>query len=220
MKSGETDQWKAAVFVIAISSGLTLAFVAILGWALRDLPDEIKLPLLVVAAVAGLLSSLALVVAVFAIYRLANKSYALGLPDGSVRAIIALLLIVLFSVTTVFLTVRLQNAAAGAPVVDFAKQLLTILGTLMTSVASFYFGTRAVTDGAKVSRSGPTDTEPPIASPAKPPLTDSGPSEPAYRPDAERRREASQYESAIIAPSNEFYREAEEDQNERSAESG
>jgi hypothetical protein len=167
-------QWKAALIVVAVSSGLTLAFVAVLGWTLRGLQDEIKLPLLVVAAVAGLLASLALVVAVFALYQLADKTYALGLPDGSVRAIIALLLIVLFSVTTVFLTVRLQNAAAGAPVVDFAKQILTILGTLMTAVASFYFGTRAVADGAKASQSGPTNTAPPATSQEKAPITGTG----------------------------------------------
>lgn len=166
-------QWKAALIVVAVSSGLTLSFVAVLGWSLRGLPDEIKLPLLIVAAVAALLASLALVVAVFAIYQLADKTYALGLPDGSVRAIIALLLIVLFSATTVFLTVRLQNAAAGAPIVDFAKQLLTILGTLMTAVSSFYFGTRAVADGAKASQPGP-NTAPPTIGQERAPITGAG----------------------------------------------
>jgi len=153
-----TVGWKVAVVLVAVSSALTLAFVAALGYVLGDKPDEIRLPLLVVAAVAGLLSALALMVAVFAVYSLATPNFALGLPDGSVRAIIALLLIVLFSTTTVFLTVRLKDTRAEQPVVDFAKQLLTILGTLMTSVASFYFGTKAVSDGARVAQNPPPPT--------------------------------------------------------------
>jgi|ERR1041385_4030225 hypothetical protein len=165
-------QWKAALAVVATSSILTLLFVAGIGWTLQGLADELRLPLLIVAAVAGLLTSLALIVAVFALYQLADRKFALGLPDGSIRAVVALLLIVLFSALTIFLTIRLKQTNAGEPVVDFAKQLLTILGTLMTSVTSFYFGSRAVSDGTRAAKDNPTDTEPSSGiTTAEPPLS-------------------------------------------------
>jgi len=148
----------ASVLIVLVALGATLGFVALVGRTLGPLADELKLPLLIVTAVVGLLGSLALVVIVFAVYQLTDKKYALALPDGSIRGVMALLLIVLFAVLTVFLTIRLGNITdAQRPVVDFAKQLLTILGTLMTSVASFYFGTRAATDGAQAAAARKTD---------------------------------------------------------------
>lgn len=146
--------WVPAVVVVAVSCVLTLLVVGGVGWLLNGLQDELRLPLLIVSAVGGLLAGLTLIVTVFALYELADRKYALGLPDGSVRAVIALLLIVLFSTLTVFLTIRLKQTDAGEPVVDFAKQLLTILGTLMTSVTGFYFGSRAVAEGSKIVADG------------------------------------------------------------------
>jgi amino acid transporter len=117
--------------------------------------------------------------------KLTNTDYALALPQGSVRAIIALLLIVIFVILSVHvytqssqgrietydgLTAEAVDAlraepsylvlddrqgddgqrtvtviSYGGPLAgDIGKQLVTLLGTLITAVASFYFGSRTV----------------------------------------------------------------------------
>jgi hypothetical protein len=132
--------------------------------------------------------------AVFKALGLANSQVALGLPDGSVRAVIALLLVALFATAPVYLfkniggtpqtisgmdgdtkdkfianNPTLHPVIVGVPglkegsaatytahfyqpsdpaSVDFAKQMLVLLGTLATAVASFYFGAKTATSAA------------------------------------------------------------------------
>jgi len=140
---------------VVTSLAATIGFLAIAGWALGGMADEVKLPLLMVVAVVALLGSISLVVVAFGIFRLVDKTQALGLPDGSVRAIIALMLIVLFLAMTVFMIARVKGSAAADPVVDLAKQVLTILGTLVTAVSGFYFGSRSVSDAANLTQNVP-----------------------------------------------------------------
>jgi hypothetical protein len=172
-----------------------------------NLSQTISLPLIVIAGVTLLLIVIALVAFSFSVLGLGSAQDALGLPDGSVRAIIALMLLVLFSIMSIFLynsiasrqpqtlmhvtlagiddlrsraviihqqketSAVAQGApphgqaqpsaapAAGAaaepmfsvtfrelsgPADDIAKQLIVMLGTLVTAVASFYFGSASV----------------------------------------------------------------------------
>ena len=144
-----------------------------------------QLPIMAITGVMALLVSLALVSLTFSLAGLSDRGEALGLPRGSVRAVISLSLIVLFAITSfafqgsfaggVQKTEALTEADAAAlranlhgdelvatlpsgdaqrPTVvvyrtgsraseDFARQVFTIVGTLMTAVASFYFGSRA-----------------------------------------------------------------------------
>ena len=98
--------------------------------------------MLVIIGVIALLASVGFTVVAFSLFGLNDRQQALGLPEGSVRAIIALMLIIIFSIVTVhFFT---EIGTDNAPQVDFAKQIITILGTLVTAIASFYFGSRAV----------------------------------------------------------------------------
>jgi hypothetical protein len=154
---------------------------------------EVLLPLLAIGGLLGLLVVLAMVSVFFQTIGLSNKEQALALPEGSVRAVIALSLIVLFAILSVYLYAtlgkvsldnvteaqRTQLLQAGTQIIstteasclpgtpatsgntpakcyaivyrapntvgeDFAKQLLVMLGTLVTAVASFYFGANAV----------------------------------------------------------------------------
>lgn len=172
------------------------------------------LPLLAIGGIVVLVLLLASVAIVFKILGLTNETQAMGLPEGSIRAVISLSLIVLFAILSVFLyqgvggslstisnltdAERLQffrdhpTAQAiqsvlvreknGDPVIlkkdekgepiktadgklpylyevtyrtpnsssdDFAKQLLVLLGTLMTAVTSFYLGAGTVTSAVK-----------------------------------------------------------------------
>lgn len=153
----------------------------------KSIGPELKLPLVVIFGVVILLIVIALVTFSFSQLNLASREQALGLPDGSVRAIIALMLLVLFSIVAIFLynsvaasgtlqsvpnvtapqleimrkqvIVVLTLADAGKETAgpftvyfrnsnpageDIARQLITLLGTLVTAMASFYFGANAV----------------------------------------------------------------------------
>jgi hypothetical protein len=179
-----------------------------------------SLPLIAIGGVILLILLLTVVAMIFSILGLANKDQAMGLPEGSIRAVIALSLIVLFAILSVFLyksisegkvntiaqlsdTDRKQfirdhanlpdiqsevskdndgkeiaaRGADGKPLKnedgtpqylydvtysgttnaasqDFAKQLLVLLGTLMTAISSFYLGAGTATSAATASQTG------------------------------------------------------------------
>ena len=235
-----------ALIALALLMFVALAFTLLAVVQIEKIPNELSLPVLAIAGVVALLGSLALVSVSFNLVNMSDKTQALGLPQGSVRAVIALSLVVLFAILTVYLFGSLNasgkydqigscldsasanaivgerhpndpsifllpvstSAACGAvsnqdvsansaappanaetppssagtpaastnaslansvsptdkgsrppPVarfdvfversanpagIDFAKQLLVLIGTLVTSVASFYFGSKAV----------------------------------------------------------------------------
>src|SRR6516162_6432131 len=90
--------WLATIaMLLALIVGLAL----IMGFYHAGL--EIILPVTMIAGVLVLLLAIASVVGVFAHLNLAMSKEALGLPDGSVRAIIALSLILLFAIVAIFM---------------------------------------------------------------------------------------------------------------------
>jgi hypothetical protein len=155
------------------------------------------LPLMAVGGVVVLITMLTIVTMTFSLLGLTNPKAALGLPEGSIRAVLARSLVVLFAILAVFLdrgvylggpksiieNLSLSDAMkfqADHPMArqikiahmknpneknpdekndgtavyelsyragtdneasnDFAKQLLVLLGTLMTAITSFYLG--------------------------------------------------------------------------------
>ncbi len=155
---------------------------AIIIWIVDKQTPEISLPILLVTSIVALLAALSSMVAVFNSLRLTNPEYALGLPEGTVRAVIALSLILIFMTTSTFLSGQLKGPTIlsknfpqeqlenfkdrvisvekreennqtvydvqllgeiNAASIDFAKQILTTIGTLVVAVAGFYFGSRA-----------------------------------------------------------------------------
>jgi len=158
----------------------------------------VGLPILAIFGIMILFGALALISTLFARLDLSDSTQAFGLPEGSIRAAIALSLIVLFSIISIMLYQTLNkpyvisdltdderatlvkdpairvlavlpqpcrpagsaDATAACPAgalryavhvrqpaaqesTDLAKQLLILIGTLMTSVTSFYFASRA-----------------------------------------------------------------------------
>jgi len=222
----------------------------------KQLDDAVKLPLLVIAGLVSLIALLAVMAIAFKTVHLANQTQALGLPEGTVRAVIALSLILIFSVVTVYLFSDLSNgdsvscqevadlkklveksnttpAPAGSSTTtagtkpappnpsspaatpggtamttpansgttatdtsattttnppttsnaadarrqsqlsasqDFAKQLLIMLGTLITSITSFYFA-------SKTAEAASAKPQLPSAAPTAPVLTSVDPKE-------------------------------------------
>jgi hypothetical protein len=205
-------------------------------WLLTNLVNagNTSLPLIAIGGVVVLIFMLTAVAMMFSILGLANKDQAMGLPEGSIRAVIALSLIVLFAILSVFLyqgvstsgplntianlsdTERAQfmrdhtgardiqsvvvKDKDGQPLVikdkdgqpirnadgtprsfydvsyrsanitsdDFAKQLLVLLGTLMTAITSFYLGAGTATSAASAGQTAASANPPPTLSSIKP----------------------------------------------------
>lgn len=173
-------------------------------------PDKSSsLALLAIGGVLVLIFMLTAVAMVFSALGLANKELAMGLPEGSIRAVIALSLIVLFAILSVFLYQGISTTSGSPNIVqsiseaeraqfirdhssardlqavfskapdgtqlkdkdgnnlydvsyrstnlaadDFAKQLLVLLGTLMTAITSFYLGAGTATNAVAAGQAG------------------------------------------------------------------
>jgi hypothetical protein len=139
-------------WLLALGGGALVVFVLV--WVMLKFTGTdatstiVGLPLIVIVGVIVLLIVIALVTFTFSVLGLTSKKEALGLPDGSVRSIIALMLLVLFSILAIYLYNSVAEGKSADPnakdAVDIAKQLITLLGTLVTAVASFYFASNAV----------------------------------------------------------------------------
>jgi hypothetical protein len=189
-----------AIVIVIVAITLVVMLLG-LKYLLASVPSEVGLPILAIVGVVMLLGTLALVSVAFSLFNLDDTSQALALPEGSIRAVIALSLIILFAITTVYFYGTLSSTGVStatglsaaqrdsfvgsfkdqvvavtpqmgdgpftvyfrqggnAAGVDFAKQVLVLIGTLVTAVASFYFASRVTTaDGAPaggVPRSAP-----------------------------------------------------------------
>ncbi|MFH8249509.1 hypothetical protein ACH3VR_03980 [Microbacterium sp. B2969] len=161
------------------------------------LAPEITVSIIVIAGASLLVVGLATAAVIFRHIHLANRSEAMGLPAGSMRALIALMLILIFTFVSVFLIshtdtvtsnldcLTLDEANAipieqiqsrvvtkadcgsegpyfivamkeSKPSAELSQQLMTTLGTLVVAIASFYFGSQAVTKGRKKNKRQPT----------------------------------------------------------------
>jgi hypothetical protein len=194
---------------VALLVSMLVGALLFMAWGLLTLINSkvdpsTSLPLLAIGGVIMLILLLTIVAVIFWLLDLADKSQAMGLPEGSIRAVIALSLIVLFAILAVFLyegvngpvstieylseadrseffkahptaqdvqsvlakdpTGQPIKKADGTPVYtvtyrsgsnatsnDFAKQLLVLLGTLMTAITSFYLGAGTATSAASAA---------------------------------------------------------------------
>lgn len=183
----------AGIFLVSSLIIILIALVALYRWLAERaiFYPEFALPMLLLAAIVLFFGGIAVLVNVYRSVGLHDKRHALGLPEGSVRAIIALILIFLFfvAVTFIYFSVvrgqpnrKLQGLtpaqftqipvseiisstpipATGTPTSynvviqgsvptaaqDIGKNVIVILGTLVTAVASFYFGSKSATSAA------------------------------------------------------------------------
>lgn len=205
------------VLVVLPSVGLFLG----IDWI--DRHPAVGLPLMAIFGILILFGAMALTATLFRRLGLSDRSEPLALPPGSVRAVIALALVVLFAIISVMLfqvlsqpyviksisaqakdellqqsanrMIAVLPAACAASGVeggcfdvhlarphgeestDIAKQLLVLIGTLMTSLVSFYFAARtasaapAAPDAAAAAAAAPAAPAPgpapgPAAAPA------------------------------------------------------
>jgi len=112
-------------------------------------PEQVFVGMQIVLGVGILLVLLMIVAIVYARLDLADPKQALGLPEGTVRALIALILLLVFIICGLWI-LRLvgftyYGLTMSADGIKLAQQLITTIGTLVVAVAGFYFGTTAVT---------------------------------------------------------------------------
>jgi hypothetical protein len=205
-----TEGSVTAIGFAALFSLLLLGAVPVALWGLKKAgvyPAEIALAIVLIAAAAALIIVVSMLSVVFNRLQISDSDEAMGLPSGSIRSIIALLLIVLFFISAIYLyssvaqgptpgptrslngitaaqlatlpvgeidrvATRTVNNAVVYDVIltgrlpdnqradDIAAQLITIVATLVTAVAAFYFGansvkTAATTTAAWVATGGP-----------------------------------------------------------------
>jgi hypothetical protein len=134
--------------------------------------NALYLPFAVVFAIAATVITLTIAATIFKELNLTSDREALGLPKGTIRAIIALSLIVIFAIMIIFTQYQLRptweefpfnanvvypngtivNYPNGTAILkqpseaqkDFSLQTLTTISTLVVAIVGFYFGTRAV----------------------------------------------------------------------------
>lgn len=115
---------------------------------------EIVLGLTVIAGVSALVLVLFIMAAGFTAMKMNDPQQALGLPEGSIRAMIALMLIIIWIIMSVFLLNVVSGAKADSDTARLAQQLVTTIGTLVVAVAAFYFGSRSVESATQALAAG------------------------------------------------------------------
>jgi hypothetical protein len=196
--------WKQLIALLLIVN-IGMIGLGVLGIVLggSDISPEITQTILLIAGVIALVATLLITGFVYKRMELSDPANAFGLPNGTIRAIIALGLVVIFSMASVYLYSQMRTPpdatvkgltqeqvgaipadqilsisnhvptkeekaaqkeedastpTQNAPVLydvsrilpksetsdDFAKQMLTTMGTLVVAVAGFYFGTQSV----------------------------------------------------------------------------
>ena len=131
----------SALLVLLLISG-GLAFVTYF-FPVKQQQPELITGLVIILGLGVLLVLLFILAAGFSSLDIADKSQAMGLPEGSIRAIIALFLIVVWIVMSIYLFSSVGGPSSNSDAVKLAQQLFTTLSTLVVAVASFYFGSRS-----------------------------------------------------------------------------
>lgn len=146
------------------------ASIAIPFWILNGATGPIanlEIPLLAISGFLGVFASVALLVLAFNGMNLADKSQALGMPEGSVRALLAIFLVVTLGMAALFLLG--QHRATTQPGAPEPKASATDQGgnnatAATTPAADAGFRLAATRDPAASQQPLPTEgTEPPTA---------------------------------------------------------
>jgi hypothetical protein len=116
--------------------GLFVSFVFRLLRNANAFTPEIALTILLVSGMIALITALAFVVAVVGSFRLADRNQALGLPQGSISAVIALSLILIFSITAIHLYARLSEVRSATVQGLNQRQVRAIPGDQIQSIRS------------------------------------------------------------------------------------
>jgi hypothetical protein len=119
MTSYGTKSAVTAIGFATIFTVLLLAAIPATLWGLNKIwvtGPEIRLSVVLIAATATLVIVVAILSVVFSRLKLGDGRAAMGLPEGSIRAIIALLLVALFFISALFLYSSVNDGPQRGPV--------------------------------------------------------------------------------------------------------
>jgi hypothetical protein len=126
------------IIFIAIGLGILISYLYTTGF-------ELILGLMIILGVSVLTVLLFIMASAFYALGLANPQEALGLPPGSVRAMIALLLIIIWAIVSIFIFRSIATGqVASQDAIKLGQQIFTTMSTLAVAGAAFYFGTNRV----------------------------------------------------------------------------
>lgn len=110
----------SALGVVAVLTALLLAtLLGVLSYfETHGGTAEVVLTPVILVAVVVLVLALGALAVVFHRLRLQNANAAMGMPEGSIRAVIALMLIILFFVLSVFLFGQLQRSGGSSSTIE------------------------------------------------------------------------------------------------------
>jgi Clc-like len=178
-KSSKGEQfWNWITSTTFLGIVILIFAVVSVGWVVYlvvNTGTALGLPVLALLSIILLLGALLIFTTLINAIGLSNKNSALGLPDGSVRAILALALLGLFAILTS--SVLAGHPKADSQVDEFGKQMLTLVGTLMTAVISFYFGSSTTPPAERGGAPPPAQTggaPPPAQTGGAPPPAQTG----------------------------------------------
>jgi len=144
MQSGEST---LKLLLPVIGAFVLLLLIGISFWILlisNHATAELLLGLAVTFGAGALLLMLFLIAIGFSALHLDDKTQALGLPSGSVRALIALLLIVIWVIVSIFLFTFVGGLYPSIRIsqdgITFALAFYATMSTLVSALAAFYFG--------------------------------------------------------------------------------
>lgn len=122
-------------------------------WTTQKLPPEVQLAAVIVLGVSIVMNLLFIMTAGYQRMQLTSSNQALGLPAGSIRALIALFLILMFAIIGIYVFNAVLGAGASISqqALSLAQQLMTTIATLVVAVAGFYFGTASTARGAQIA---------------------------------------------------------------------
>jgi amino acid transporter len=115
--------WLVGIGAAVLAIVLLAAILLLATWLLNQLGAEtwLSLPVLAILGMLLLLTTLAAVSVAFGHFGLSDKSQALALPEGSIRAVIALSLVIIFAILTVFLYGTLASGTQQPRITEVAN---------------------------------------------------------------------------------------------------
>jgi hypothetical protein len=108
---GKVGQLAGLLLLAGFISLATVAAVVVATNKLKTngvFQPEVGLPILLVAGLIALVAALAILVGTFSIFGLSNPSAAFGVPEGTLQAVIAMMIIMIFAITSLYLNASLK----------------------------------------------------------------------------------------------------------------
>jgi hypothetical protein len=149
--------------------GVVVSVAVLVGGAVllaeADVDTAVAMTIVFLLGLIVLVAIIGMLVIGFRSVGLSSNKQALGLPEGSIRALLALILVLSFVFTSIYLVERvfLQDGPGPEAAQNVALSIVSIFGTLVTAAMAFYFGANAVKSGAAVTAAVVQPSRPPTA---------------------------------------------------------